>query len=96
VRIPKKIHYCGNDIKVIYKKKIFDVKGEYLGHALTNQNRLLLEYGMDKTKKRETFLHELIHFISDTQHLGLSEKQIDALAPNIIDLIITNNLDFRK
>jgi len=44
----------------------------------------------------DTFLHEVIHAVSRTYGIGLTENQTGGLAGGLLQVIRDNSLDFRK
>lgn len=94
MRIRRKIKIGPHEVKIIYKKKIFNDKIELSGYADAANNKIYLEYNMPKTKKMEVFLHECLHVMDDIYSLALGEKRVNALATILVNFIRTNGIDF--
>lgn len=47
-----------------------------------------------ETSMADTFLHEIIHAISQTFGLGLTEKQVAGMAGGVLMVLRDNKLDF--
>lgn len=52
--------------------------------------------GVAETCEADTFLHELIHCLSQNYGLALDERQVSGLAGSLLQAIRDSNLDFRS
>lgn len=94
MKIPKKLHICGHDYKVL--KKDIAEGGSKLGYC----NNSLLEIGIHNellpTKEAQVFLHEIIHTTDALMDTKLKESQVWRLANALYAVIKDNNLRFDK
>lgn len=95
MNLPKVIKVCGHDIHIKYKKGL-NVDGiEAWGVYDDAKATIWLRMGMDRTRKMEILLHELIHAIDHIQVLNLSEKAVKALGVEVLAVIRNNKLKIK-
>lgn len=92
MRLPKKITIAGHEIKVGYKKGLVVDGKEAWGVYDDGKHEIYLRIGMDKTRKKEIFIHECIHAIDHIHLLGLSEKAVKILAIELLALTKNNKV----
>jgi hypothetical protein len=83
---------CGHTIDVVYAKKLTMDDQNCWGAYDDDTRRIMLKYGMDKYRKAEVFLHEIIHSISFIHNFELSEKAVNTLAIELVAFIRNNKL----
>lgn len=92
----KLLRIKNSDYKILHKKKLFLNDRESLGICDFDHNKIYVVYGLNRQKKKETVFHEALHAISYLNDLKLTERQIEVLAPSIIDMVERNRWDLRK
>lgn len=101
--IPDQIKFFGHTIRIIKddKRQEDDQSWGSACHAAF-EIRLAASangYEISEGKRKETLLHELIHFVSDTwlgEKEELNETQVKVIARALYAVITDNNLDFRE
>ena len=88
VQISKKTYY-----DVVWQKEITDTKGNHLC-GMTNLNDKVITIKMDMTAKLtiETYIHEVIHSISDEYDLGLTENQVLKMEESLPYILKLDNI----
>lgn len=94
MKVPKKLVICGQDFKVVYKKKLFINNTECWGICDAEKHTIYLRYGMESTRKMEILLHECIHAIESIHNIRISEQGVKNLGVALVGLIRNNNLNF--
>jgi len=98
-KLPKKVRISGHVVNI----KTVDVVDEknlgIVGRSYLAQNKIVLGKlwrgnPLAEDHLRETFLHELIHHVSDKHRCNLSEKQVDSVSRGLYAAIKDNNLEF--
>jgi hypothetical protein len=100
MKIPKTLKIGAHQVAIVKHESINDDEyGDCCG--LARMDSLVIElagkvsYGdLPETKQAETFLHEIIHFVSHNAGLDLKERQILGLAHGLFQVIRENKLDF--
>lgn len=93
MKIPRKIKACGAEYKVMFHRNLCGDKGQPLfGQADCNGYTINLEYGMDKQKKQEVILHEILHIIDFNKGFNLGEKGVNNLTLELIQVIRDNKI----
>ena len=62
----------------------------------SDNSLIYIERGMEKTRKAEVLIHEVIHFISTLYNLGLSEKKVNILGIALLAFLRENKLNFNE
>lgn len=77
-RIPSKVQ--------VHRKKFYEVvwfkekdDGETVGLMDVSKKQIMVQLGQTSRETVLTYLHELIHAISDERQLGLTESQVQGL-----------------
>jgi len=100
MKIPSKIKIGAAKIKVCIVKSLELDGSEVLGIS----NAAVSKMSISKSFKGElcqedsmadTFLHEIIHIISQNMGIGLTERQVAGVAGGLLMVIRDNKLDFR-
>ena len=91
--IPKKVLIGGHTITIKYKKVLRHGGSELLGLCDADNLTIWLKKGMNPDRKKEVFLHESVHMISDIHGLRLNEKQVNCLGVCIFSLIVNNGIE---
>lgn len=90
MKIPTTIKIGTQTIMVI-EKPMSDIDSTCNGGwAHWEKNVLYLANDMPQDRKKETFLHEIFHFIN----VYLPEEQITFLASTVLSMLVDNNLNF--
>lgn len=82
----------------INAKKIYEVlhidefaHGDYLGECRFEPAQIVIKKGQSPKEEFSTFLHEVIHMISEEAKVPLTEKQVLRLEKFVLKLLIVNN-----
>lgn len=83
---------------VQYESLIYDTdeQQEYLGRANYPDCQMQIKTGRAPSQMAETFLHEVVHAISNDRRLEMSEHQVDQVAAGLLALIVDNPDVFGK
>ena len=92
--LPKTLTIAGHVVTIKYKKGLMLENHECWGIYDSDKSIIWLRLGMDKTRKQEILLHEILHAISDIHLLNLSEKQVKILGIEVLAAIKNNRLKF--
>ena len=88
MRIPKTVHFIGQDYEVqMLEKKDMP---KLLGFCDVNKNVIQLRDSLKGDKLGEIFLHECIHAVESQLSLGLSENQVNSLGVGVYALLKDN------
>lgn len=89
---PASIKVGGHHYAVEYEPLIYDTdeQQEYLGRASYQEAKLQIKTGRAPSQMAETFLHEVVHAISNDRRLEMSEHQVDQMAAGFLALMIDN------
>ena len=95
--LPDKIKVNGHVIAVKEVDMVAKDNPGIVGRAYLAQNRILIGKFWRGQKladdhRRETFLHELLHHISDKHQCKMSERQVDAMSRGLFAAIKDNDL----
>jgi hypothetical protein len=100
MRIPKTVRIGGKVFTITYKSRLNDKDlhdgADLLGKADINACKIFLLRGLSKEKKKEIFLHEVLHIIDTDKGFNLNEKKVNNLAIEILDFIISNKINFLR
>ena len=103
MKIPDKIKMSSQTINIVFKGRVLDEKNEYChGIAYPSLNKIelstLREDGrfISESMIADTFMHEIFETIAANFGMDISHEQILCLTSALLDVIRTNNLDFRK
>lgn len=109
MKIPKELRIGAQTVKVELVDSLEGHRelGDAIGHSSGSINRILLSRSVDdpyagvpalmpESVMTDTFLHEIIHMVSNNYGIGLDENQVMGLAGALLQVIRDNNLDFRK
>ena len=93
MRLPKKLVICGHEVAVKYKKGLIVDGKECWGVWEQDKNIIYLRAGMEKSRKQEIVLHEMLHACSDIHLLNLTEKQVKILGIELLAFIRNNRIN---
>jgi len=104
MKIPKTIKIGASRWRVTLKPDCWpseDKGTDFLGQARYGNQEIWIALADEGTPLPEasiadTLLHEVIHSISRTYGIGLTEEQTNGMAGGLLQVIRDNNLDFRK
>lgn len=82
----KTLRICGLAIVV----KEVNLSAGHFGEANLEDCEILLNKDLNEDLKRDTLLHEVIHIISNTNALNVSEEQTACLANNLAQFLEDN------
>ena len=92
MKVPRKISIAGHEISIKHKKGL-NVGGQEAWGVWDDAKHIIyLRFGMDKTRKQEILIHEIIHAIDHIHVLHLSERVVKILGVEIVAAIRNNNL----
>ncbi len=100
--IPKKIRIQGEDVKVIMVKRFASDKPNTWGRTKFAQNEILIakrdKYGnkISRDGINNTFIHEILHHISEKYGVDLKEDQVNKTANGFFQVLKDNKLRFDK
>jgi len=92
MKLPRKITISGFEVKIVYKKKVVADNDECFGYYDPPIKTIFLQKRMYKTRKMETFIHELIHAIDDVYRLHIPETKTNTLALALVHVLIDNKI----
>ena len=92
MKVPRKISIAGHEIAIKHKKGLSINGQEAWGIWDDDKHIIYLRFGMDKTRKQEILIHEIIHAIDHIHVLNLSERVVKILGVEIVAVIRNNNL----
>lgn len=98
-KIPEKVRVNGHVITIKEVDMVSKKNPGIVGRAYLAQNKILIGkfwrgQRLADDHLRETFLHELMHHISDKHQCKMSEKQVDAMSRGLYAAIKDNKLEF--
>lgn len=96
MNLPKKLNICGHDVTIKYSKKLFHNKSKIWGLYDDGARIIWLQNGMDKSRRAEVLLHEIMHAISYIHGFTLSEKAVNTLAIELNSVLKNNKLSIIK
>lgn len=97
----RKVRIAGQDIKVKVVDKI-SKKENYVGMCKNNELEILLsrrsKWGdkINRQNMQEHLLHEIIHRVSRTNDVNLSEAQVRRLGHGLYQVLSDNNIPVGK
>ena len=81
---------------IVWQKEIVDTKGNQLcGLADLNNKIITIKLDMSPRLTVETYIHEIIHSVSDQYELGLTENQVLSMEKALAYILKDNNI-FKK
>lgn len=94
MKIPKNIHWNGQDFAVKYAKELDG--GDSWGRTMLGSQHIFIEADTHRQKQEQTLIHELLHITFRGAGLDWESKQeekaIKAWAVNIYGMLKDNNL----
>ena len=100
MNIPKKLKIGGHVVKVVHMDDLILEDGtELLGAASGGENTILLARHangrvVQESTEEETFLHEIMHIVTDNAGMRLKEHQVNAIAAGLHQVLRDNRLCF--
>lgn len=88
-----------NKVKIGYKEyeivkqpEIVEIKGDYYGKTELDDEKIIIASKFSQKIQNQTFLHELIHCISEKYNLAVNndEHTIELLATGLYEAILDN------
>ena len=77
---------------------IFDNGGVWnsdgMGRASLKSQTIHIDDTMTDDGKKSTLIHEILHILSDLNHLGLTEEQVSSLSVGLYSVMKSNNFNF--
>ncbi len=100
MKIPSKIKIGAAKIKVCVVKSVELDGSEVLGISNAAVGKISISKSFkdepcQEDSMADTFLHEIIHIISQNMGIGLTERQIAGVTGGLLMVIRDNKLDFR-
>lgn len=77
MKIPNRFKMKKKQIEVTYQKDY--VHGKHFGLWDPNSNVIIISDSVADSTKELTFVHEMLHCLSELYDIGLTEKQVEAL-----------------
>ncbi len=90
MKIPKKLNICGFEYTVEIRE--IDNNDIFGQHNQTRCQILIAADGVNKQKKEQTFIHEILHAIDCAVGVDLKEKQVTTLSRGLYQVLKDNNL----
>lgn len=84
------VNIYGHKVNIIIGDKLL-IDGQ-IGRADCNSDVIYMAESQSEANKKDTMLHEILHFISDRNKLDLTEQQVMILATGLYS-IFTENVD---
>jgi hypothetical protein len=75
------LRILGKNFQVKWEDNVAD---DAIGMCETHRQIIRVEKGLPKETEEDTLLHEVIHAVDETLGLGLSERQVIALASGLL------------
>jgi len=95
MKIPSKIKISGHDIKIVKKKNLFSDGERVWGLAYLHLNKIELATDLlPESKIAETFIHEVLHIICAIHGISITEKENQAIALSLFQVLRDNKLKF--
>jgi hypothetical protein len=95
MKIPDSIKISGHKIKIIKKKELFSDDERVWGLAYIHLKKIELAVeDLPESTIAETFLHEVLHMICSIHGIKLTEKENQAIALSLFQVIRDNKLSF--
>lgn len=88
------IKILGKPFKIIWKPASWFQKDDE-GLCYAQQQIIYIQEGLAKEEEQDVILHEIIHALDHSMHLGLDESQVSRLASGLIALF-KDNPEFYK
>jgi hypothetical protein len=100
MKYPKKLKIAGHNVKLKIKKDFQNDK-KLMGDSFNAYNNIRICSVFPKSQQEATLLHEIFHhiFVNLGEYLdkGIhTEKNVEALAQAMYQILRDNNLDFRN
>jgi len=88
MKIPKKIKVVDCNYTVEEHKLLYETNGM----SIADMCKILIKESLSEDKKKQTFIHELIHAIENTNNAidDLSEIQVELIATGLMSFIRDN------
>lgn len=93
MRIPKVLTVCGQAIQVRYRKGLVVDGQEAWGCYDSDKHVIWLRQGMEKTRRMEILLHEVVHAVESIHTLNLPEKAVKILGVEMLAFIRNNHIN---
>lgn len=75
---------------VYLRDSVYDGSQNLMGRVSYRRSEIEVSKEYEPRKQRNTLWHEAIHAVSDTYHIGLTEKQVRILEVGLLALIDDN------
>lgn len=93
MRLPRKIVLAGHDVYIVHKKRIFVNKTPCYGVWNVGKSTIYICTGLTPTRKKEIFLHELLHAIEYIYRIKISEESISNMSRALLHALRTYKID---
>lgn len=92
VKIPKRIRVLGRTYttKVVKDLRDEEDKKPLWGRVNHTSQQILLQRGLHPELKEQVFWHEVLHILTNSLELPLSEKDIERLGSGLFAVLIDN------
>lgn len=92
--IPQMVSFKKMEYEVLYVDDFKD--GKTLGETRFGPNQIVLKRSQNDKELVHTYVHEVLHAISEEYKVGLSEKQVLRLEKALTDVIKPDNIFLNK
>lgn len=75
------LRILGKNFQIFWEEKVAD---DAIGMCETHRQTIRVETGLPRETEEDTLFHEVIHAVDETLGLGLSERQVIALASGLL------------
>lgn len=89
---PETVKVGAHRYAVEYDDLIYDrdEQQEYLGRVAYQTMKIQIKSGRAPSQMAETFLHEVVHAISNDRRLNMDEHQVDQMAAGMLAVLVDN------
>lgn len=91
-----KIGYSTFDIRKVKPHSTLIVGDEIFGEINYNDLCIYINNTCNENEQKITLIHEVLHGISDTFDIGLSEEQVEKLGKGLFTVLTDNGLNVVK
>ncbi len=76
----------------LHDKVLDDHNEELYGHIIYGPQQIKIQSGLSTERTAAIFFHESLYGLDEVVSIGLSEKQVERLAPALLSFLLDNHL----